>query len=144
MSVRLQPLQPPQPPQMPGIDSNDFLNFIQSYIGWAVLVVVPIVAVWVINKFYAKKIDRWIEGYFFHKDRMFELDDDVIVDGQLARMVRFNHADTTFYIYTLDPELQIPIFSDRLTVSNDKLRDLKITEQIPNHSRPTKIRPITH
>jgi hypothetical protein len=118
-------------------------EFLQSFIGWAVLATVPVVGLWVINKFYAKKINRRIEGYFFHKDRQFDLDDEVIVDGVMARMVRFNHDDTTFYLYTYDPELDIVIFADRLTVSNDKLRDLKITEQIPNHSRPKKVKPIS-
>lgn len=92
--------------------------------------------------FFNKAINRAIEGYFWHKGREFNLDEEIVVNDKLARLVRYSSFKTTFYVYVIDPEYNIPIFSDRLTVSNDKLTDLIITKKIPNHDRPNKLKPI--
>lgn len=92
--------------------------------------------------FFRTTIQCWIDGWRFHRARKFDLDDEIIVNDKLCRLVRYNRYDTTFYEYVVDKETDIIVSADRWTVPNDKLKDLKITRQIRNHQRPTNIKPV--
>ena len=108
---------------------------------WFLWVVVAAAAITFIKIYYGKRINLWLDGKFWHSHRNFDFDDEVIVDDILSRMVRTTTTDTVFYQYIVDDEDRV-VGADRLVVSNDKLKDLKITKQIPNHHRSRKLRPV--
>jgi len=94
-----------------------------------------LVAGWIVYRLFERIITRAIEGYFFHAGRDFDLDDEIMIDGQLGRMVRYGLLKTVFYVYTIDVATGIVMYADKLPVSNEHLRTLKITKAIKNHDR---------
>lgn len=118
---------------------EEFRIVAQQLLGQAVWLLIPIVF-WL---FFKKTIDRAIEGFFWHRGRDFDLDDAIIVDGKFSRMVRYGLTKTVFYTYVVDDATGLIVSADKLPISNEKLADLIITKQIPNHSRPGHIKPIT-